>query len=260
MEEVCNFKIVILTNPFNKPFALYFMKAIDNPGNLKTLLQEILVSMLLLLISSVFSTSCYRIVTPEVNSTSDSTNPNPIPITGILVARGGAMAEWSDTVVRPHFEPNSAKLQIPPGGPPLAPYAYVAIDSPIATVNDLDKVTAQYFVPSHTTSDFTPYIVIGLDLDGDGSGCDDFLIGGVSEGMPKNQWNTVSPTKWRIVSQDWTEYALDEVKSVLGSTAICRIRVSVGMWDTTEGMVAYVDGLTVNDTTYNLEPDVSSNQ
>ena len=217
------------------------------------------VGMLLLLIISVFSTSCYRIVTPGVNPTSDSTNPNPIPITGILVARGGAMAEWSDTVVKSHFGPNSAKLQIPPGGPPLAPYAYVGIESPIATVNDLDKVAAQYFVPPHTTSDFTPYIVIGLDLDGDGSGCDDFIIGGVAEGMPsKGSWNTINSNGWRIVSQGWTEYALDEVKGILGSKAICRIRVSVGMWDTTEGMVAYVDGLTVNDTTYNLEPDVSS--
>ena len=225
---------------------------------MRTLISWLFFGVFLLLIIIVSSNSCYRIVTPEPTSPSSSSNPTPTLITGHLVARGGAMAEWSDVVVKSHFGPNSAKLQIPPGGPPGVPYAYVAIEKPVATVNDLEEVATYYFIPPHVASDFVPYIVIGLDLDGDGSGCYDFLIGGASEDMPKNQWNTVSPTKWRIVSQGWAEYTLDEIKNILGDTAIVRIRVAVGMWDTAEGMVAYVDELVVNDITYNLEPAVSS--
>ena len=218
----------------------------------------LLVGVLILLIIWVSSISCYRIVIPEAASPSSSSNPNPTLITGHLVARGGAMADWSDVVAKLHFGPYSAKLQIPPGGPPGVPYAYVAVDKPVATVNDLEGLSAYYFIPPHVAGAFIPYIVVGLDLDGDGSGCDDFLIGEASEDVPKNQWNTVRPTKWRIVSQGWTEYTLAEVKSLLGNKAIVRIRVAVGIWDTAEGMVAYVDGLAVNDITYNLEPDVPS--
>ncbi|MFX1475904.1 MAG: hypothetical protein ACFFCO_10575 [Promethearchaeota archaeon] len=224
----------------------------------KIFIRWLLLGVLLLLILSLLLTSCYRIVRPEGNPTSASANPNPTPITGILVARGGAVAEWSTTMVKPHFEPNSAKLQIPPGGPPLVPYAYVAIDSPVATVNEIEKIEAQYFIPTHVTSDFTPYVVIGLDLDGDGSGCDDFIIGGESGAMPKNQWNSISPSKWIIVSEGGTEYTLEEIRGRLGNQSVIRIRVSVGMWDTVEGLVAYIDGLMVNNTTYNIEPDVSS--
>jgi hypothetical protein len=133
----------------------------------------------------------------------------------------------------------------------------VAIDNPVATVNEIEKIEAQYFIAPHVTSDFRPYVVICLDIDGDKSGCDDFIIGSESGVKPKNQWNTVSPTRWRIVSEDWTEYTLEELRSRMGNQSVIRLRVSVGMWDTTEGLVAYVDGLTVNNTTYNLEPDVS---
>ena len=224
----------------------------------RILIPWLLVGVLILLIIWVSSISCYRIVAPEAASPSSSSNPNPTLITGYLVARGGAMVDWSDVVVKSHFGPNSAKLQIPPGGPPGVPYAYVAIEKPVATVNDLEEIATYYFIPPHVASDFKPYIAVGLDIDGGGSGCDDFLIGGASGDMPKNQWNTVSPTKWRIVSQGWAEYTLDEIKNILGDTAIVRIRVAVGMWDTAEGMVAYVDELVVNDITYNLEPAVSS--
>ena len=224
----------------------------------RMLLRWLWVSVFLLLALLLLSVSCYRIVRPEENLTSPSTNPNPTPITGILVARGGAMAEWSTTTVKPQFGLHSAKVQIPPGGPPMVPYAYVGIESPIATVNDLEKIAAEYFIPSHIVSDFRPYIVICLDLDGDGSGCDDFIIGDESGKTPKNQWNTISPTKWRIVSEGWTEYTLEELRSRLGNQSVIRVRVSVGMWDTTESLVAYIDGLTVNNTIYNLEPDVSS--
>jgi hypothetical protein len=133
----------------------------------------------------------------------------------------------------------------------------VAIDNPVATVNEIEKIEAHYFIPAHITSDLRPYIVICLDIDGDGSGCDEFIIGGESDVTPKNQWNTVSPTRWRIVSEGWTQYNLEEIRGRMGHQPVIRLRVSVGMWDTTEGVVSYVDGLTVNNTTYNLEPDVS---
>ena len=218
----------------------------------------LLISVFLFLALLLLLVSCYRIVRPEENMISSSTNPNPIPITGILVARGGAMAEWSTTTVKPQFGLHSAKLQIPPGGPPMVPYAYVGIESPVVTVSEIERIEAQYFIPSHVISDFRPYIVICLDLDGDGSGCDDFIIGDESDKTPKNQWNTINTTKWRIVSEGWTEYTLEELRSHLGNQSVIRVRVSVGMWDTAEGLVAYIDALTVNNVIYNLEPRVSS--
>lgn len=187
--------------------------------------------------------------TPTPTLTPSSKSPSVF-----LSARGGATAEWSNAVVmKPNFEPNSARLDIPPGGPPEVPYAYVAIDSPVATVNDIDSVSVQYYLHPDSTLDFAPYFVIDLDTDGDGSGCDDFLIGGGDNG-PKNQWNTLNATRWRVVSQGFVYHTLAEVKDLVGSTPILRIKVAVGHWGTLEGLVVYVDNLVVNGTTYNLEP------
>ena len=218
------------------------------------------VSLFLLLILALFLTSCFQIVRPE-NSESGSDNHNPVVITGVLMAYGGAMAQWSDNVTLPGLGPNVAKLQIPPGGPSEVPYAYVAMDNVIPTVNDIEKLEAQYFIFPHSTCDFSPYFCICIDLDGDGTGCDEFIIGGCIEGITRDQWSVLSPVKWRIVSHGYEEkYTLDEVKNILGNEPVVRIRVSVGSWDTQKGTTVYVDGITVNNTIYNLEPGELSPQ
>lgn len=219
------------------------------------------VGFLLLLMLLLSLTSCFRIVRPEDNPESDSYNHDPVIITGVLMAYGGAMAQWSDIATISDLGPNVAKLQIPPGGPSEVPYAYVALDNVIPTVNDIEKLEAQYFILPHSTGDFSPYFCICIDLDGDGTGCDEFIIGGFTEGITKNQWNTLSPTKWRIVSHGSEEkYTLDEVKNILGNEPIVRIRVSIGQWDTEKSTTVYVDGIVVNDIIYNLEPDELSPQ
>jgi hypothetical protein len=219
------------------------------------------VGLLLLLILSFFLTSCFRIVRPEDNPESNSDNHKPVIVTGILMAYGGAIAQWSDNVTISDLGPNVAKLQIPPGGPSEVPHAYVALDNVIPTINDIEKLESKYFVLPHSTCDFSPYFCICIDLDGDGTGCDEFIIGGFTEEITKNQWSTLSPPKWRIVSHGYEEkYSLDEVKNILGNEPIVRIRVSVGSWDTEKSMTVYVDGIVVNDTTYNLEPGELSPQ
>lgn len=214
-----------------------------------------LLSLLLLLIISLFLTSCFRIVRLVDNPESSSDNHNPVTITGVLMAYGGAMAQWSDIVTISNLGPNVAKLQIPPGGPPQIPYAYVAVDNVVRTVDDIEKLQTKYFILPHSTCDFSPYFCICIDLDGDGTGCDEFIIGEGAEIAAKNQWNTLSPASWTIVSHGQEEkYTLDEVKNILGNEPIVRIRVSIGQWDTERSTTVYIDGIVVNDTTYNLEP------
>ena len=210
---------------------------------------------LALLVPLLSLVSCFRIVDAKPLPTQTAVSLGPTLVAAHLTERGGATAQWSSTQVKPGFGPNSARLQIPPGGPPGVPFAYVAIRSPVATVNDIEMLAFDYFVFPHSTSDATSYIIACLDLDGDGIGCDDFVIGSGNEGMPKNQWNTKTAIRWRIVSHGFTSYTLDQVKDLVGDVSIIRIKVAVGMWGEMDGMVTCIDGLVVNGITYNLEPE-----
>jgi len=130
----------------------------------------------------------------------------------------------------------------------------------VATINDIEMLAFDYFVFPHSTHDGPPYIIACLDLDGDGIGCDDFVIGSGHMGTPKNQWSTIAPMKWRIVSNGFTSYTLDQIKDLVGDVSILRIKVAVGMWGMTDGLVTCIDGLVVNGTTYNLEPETPANE
>jgi len=227
----------------------------------RTIVHWRFVGLLILLMLSLSLTSCFRIVRLGDDTESDSNNHNPVIITGVLMAYGGAMAQWSYNVTISELGPNVAKLQIPPGGPSEVPYAYAALDNVIPTVNNIEKLEAQYFILPHSTCNFSPYFCICIDLDGDGTGCDEFIIGGRTDTITKNKWNILSPTKWRIVSHGYEEqYTLDEVKNILGNEPIVRIRVSIGQWDTEKSTTVYIDGIVVNDTIYNLEPGETSPQ
>jgi len=208
--------------------------------------------LLFLLTILVLLSSCYRIVRSEEILTDDD---RPVTITGVLMAYGGEMAQWSEYTSVPEMAPNVARLQVSPGGPPLTQHAYVAIDDAIPTLNDVEKLEAKYFILPHSTLDWSPYFCICFDLDGDGTGCDEFILGGMPPPVPKNCWNTLSPTSWSILGQDeGGPYTLNQLKDILGDEPIVRIRVSVGSWDTLESLTVLVDGITINDTVYNLEP------
>jgi hypothetical protein len=216
------------------------------------------VILVLLLILSVSLNSCYRIIRSEEIPADDG----PVMITGVLMAYGGAMANWSENDSVPGMGPNLVRLQISPGGPPEIQYAYVAIDNVIPTLNDLEKLQAKYFILPHSTLDWSPYFCICFDLDGDNTGCDAFLLGEMTSPNPKNQWNTLEPSTWSILGMEGEgeSFTLEELKGIHGNKPIIRIRVSVGTWDTLKSLTVLMDGITINDTIYNLEPGELSPQ
>ncbi|UCC16449.1 MAG: hypothetical protein JSU58_08780 [Dehalococcoidales bacterium] len=181
----------------------------------------------------------------------------------VLMEYGGGIAEWVENSSTVGFGPYLAKLHIPPGAPSgVTCEAYVGVDNIIPTLNDIDKLEAKYFSLPGSTSMWTPYFCICFDLDGDGLGCDEIIIGydntvldNKTDGTKKNQWNILTADYWQIISHGYeVSYTFDELKEILGDERIMRIRVSVDSRYDDNNWLIYVDGLTINDTVYNLEP------
>ncbi|UCC16450.1 MAG: hypothetical protein JSU58_08785 [Dehalococcoidales bacterium] len=220
---------------------------------MRTVIQVIrqCVTLLIMILLLVSLSSCYRIVRSEEISQDDDT---PVIATGILSAYGGASALWLKEETLPGFGPNLAKLQIPPGSP-TSLHAYVALENAISTVSDIEKIEVKYFILPHSTCEYSPYIRICLDLDNEGKGCDDLIIGVRTSGVLKGRWNILTHTDWQIVSRGYEEsYTLDEVQNILGDEPVLQIQVLIDAQFGDKNIVVYIDDLTINDIEYNLEP------
>jgi hypothetical protein len=188
-------------------------------------------------------------------------------VTTLFGKRGGT-AEW--TTENPREGSYSVKMYVPAGLGGYNGGALVAIPIVPTTLNNLDSLTMSFYVKGDCAGDKPAYYQLKIDLGSDDFGrfvvltptsmvtsCSDWTKGSVSDswyiwafsGTPvgygphtSSEWHTIL-TSSGIDSKKYTDYKVVEVD------------VQYGWNPNTAGGTVYVDTVTFQDKTWDLEPD-----
>ena len=192
----------------------------------------------------------YEDGTAEMIASEEPPNATWVPE---LQEYGDGTAEW--TTEQAHSGSYSVKLTVPAGGVTNAARAAIPNLGAPLTVTTITSVSVQYYLTADSTTASSAYIILELDGDDDGV-ADDWAVSFQDDGMATGMWHTHTPTYWHIVSQAWptaNHYTLGEVKSMVGSKTILKVKAAVGEWTYTGKTSAYVDDLEIDGEVFDLE-------